>query len=1126
MSDWARYQVNASSVAVASGIDEFTGWFDHYSRKYLGTVPGIDGGVAMMLGGGSSREDDFDTGQDGGGCDYYGYVGGGGRLSHLSMIMLLEYEPEFGPEDVPSTQLEALPNELMKLDLASVQDYLQRCAACSMRFEDRCGGFAAMRERSKLRMYDLMNAVEENALKTEAWTVRSQKMADVQSMSINMENNDHEHDNMMMASVLKSVPEIFFSPYFDLTDPLCFESLLVMSDAEVTQIREKEAELHALADRKVWEAERVAALDAQNAFVASRGLSWNEGGARDVHLSSNGIAPAYSAGALAPTEISSTHRTCRDDGNVITLCKPETLTSYLDAVELVLLDQVRSKSKRFFRETNRFSQLQQQVTSSVDEVRQLCNELQSIRDRCVSNVEVIPVMDDSRSDLLSISAVLEAVDDVSKSKSTIASLMGAGDHSGAVEKIRLARSLLADDSQQRTCRISLCNLKALSRVGEQLNKYEQLVIQTIKSKLVDTFLSWGNVDACDIDFGATPRISLTSDERMNIRSVVHSLHACGHLSSAGAVYQKKLCDLVSVTVKTIVMECVSDAVKNSNAKSDSDGAGSSSNGPLAKGIMAGVSCMSMDQFFDCINMLFEQVLVLLWGTFNVNKFCIDEGFRLDDHDQHVPQQNDPSATAVALGAAADLAEKSVSELLRLRREAHSLVSFDGMRQLWDMSLNFTHRLEKFSGRKAYGLRSTLLAQAKSFVERKHEANMSALVAALDSERWVQCNVRLSIPITNIFSYHANLQHVQLSCVTYLCQVSAERQSALTRLCSGRAAFSSKKLNTESTSNIGPSPGSVREKITDAEVEGVRYKVVWSCLLLLEMVMDDVACAAHFQLLATNIVKKVTELLRLFNTRSTHLVLCAGAIHSAARLKSINAKHLAIVTQCIALVLAVLSHIRAALMAQLPPKQHALLFELDKIKSDYHEHCEKILNKLVSIICGIVEHSLAPRIANTDFDNLALLSSGYDPKGPIECCPFFDNIVTNTKKMHQVLILMLPTELLQDVFSRIFAYLDHKVPSLFKAAETSGNLFSMPSTDGGKLQMINEAEYMAKTLNELLGVEPWNFTITKVLEQELDISRPSHLPLIIQDTSCIKTSKSPEVHNLIGNKEEKLIENNC
>ena len=284
-------------------------------------------------------------------------------------------------------------------------------------------------------------------------------------------------------------------------------------------------------------------------------------------------------------------------------------------------------------------------------------------------------------------------------------------------------------------------------------------------------------------------------------------------------------------------------------------------------------------------------------------------------------------------------------------------------------------------------------------------------------------------------------------------------------------------------------------MTDAEVEGLRYKVVWSSLLLLEMVMDDVACAAHFQTLATNVVGKVAELLRLFNTRSTHLVLGAGAIHSAARLKSINAKHLAIITQCIALVLAILPHVRAALMAQLPAKQHALLYDLDKIKADYKEHSEKILSKLVSIIGGIVEHSLAPRIAGTDFDARAKkVSSSDDPNAPIDCCQFLDNVVTNTKKMHQVLLVMLPAELLRDVYSRIFAYLDHKVPSLFKAAASSEQKFDMPLSDDGKLQMIREVEYMSRTLNSLSGVQPWNFTATKILEQELDITREGEPPL--------------------------------
>jgi vacuolar protein sorting-associated protein 54 len=63
-----------------------------------------------------------------------------------------------------------------------------------------------------------------------------------------------------------------------------------------------------------------------------------------------------------------------------------------------------------------------------------------------------------------------------------------------------------------------------------------------------------------------------------------------------------------------------------------------------------------------------------------------------------------------------------------------------MRRLWDSCIAFTLQLERISGQKAYVLRSTLLAQAKAFVERKHESNMSSLAAALDSERWTQCDV--------------------------------------------------------------------------------------------------------------------------------------------------------------------------------------------------------------------------------------------------------------------------------------------------------------------------------------------------------------------------------------------------
>lgn len=305
---------------------------------------------------------------------------------------------------------------------------------------------------------------------------------------------------------------------------------------------------------------------------------------------------------------------------------------------------------------------------------------------------------------------------------------------------------------------------------------------------------------------------------------------------------------------------------------------------------------------------------------------------------------------------------------------------------------------------------------------------------------------------------------------------------MTRLCTGRAIVPTAiKRTQDEGSELN------NQKKPTAEVEGVQYKVVWSCLLLVEMIMTNLSAAGHFQSLATNAVTKVAELLRLFNARTTNLVLGAGAIHSAARLKSINAKHLSMVTQCLGMTTSLLPHIRAALMAQLPSKQHALLNDLDKIKKDYMDHNEKVLNKFVTIIGGIVEHGLAPRIANTDFDARAKdLTSDSDE---IVCCVFLDGISSNARKMHQVLSAMLPPDHLQDAFSRIFAYVDQKVPTLLIAATTATQsnapAFRFPTTDDGKRRLIMEVQAMTTDLNNLEGVLPWDFTCTNFLERKMD-----------------------------------------
>ena len=323
--------------------------------------------------------------------------------------------------------------------------------------------------------------------------------------------------------------------------------------------------------------------------------------------------------------------------------------------------------------------------------------------------------------------------------------------------------------------------------------------------------------------------------------------------------------------------------------------------------------------------------------------------------------------------------------------------------------------------------------------------------------------------------------------------------ALTRLCTGRAGAASRgRLVRTSSVEDGHTSST---KSPEAEVEGIRYKVVWSCLLLVEMVMTNIEAAACFQSLASIVIGKVSEILRLFNSRATQLVLGAGAIHSAARLKSINAKHLSLVTQCLGMIIAILPHIRASLSQQLPQKQHTLLTDLDKIKKEYADHNEKVLNKFVTIIGGIVEHGLAKHIGGTDFDARAKQDGQSSQDGGVACCVFLEGVLTNTRKMHQVLSALLPPEHLQDVFSRIFAFIDQKIPALLIAATESGGstpngkaaAFSFPTTDDGKKRLLDEVASMTNNLNALAGVFPWEFSAVSVLAKTLEYEIPVAIP---------------------------------
>lgn len=779
------------------------------------------------------------------------------------------------------------------------------------------------------------------------------------------------------------------------------------------------------------------------------------------------------------------------DGSVLDLLPllpQDALSGYLDKIELALLQQVRSNSDKFFAESQRFALLQEWIQSLLQQVVDLQASTGYLQTDLLNPLETVPVADEQRADLRKLELVLERAEDMLLCKHSLGGVLSAQDDLTAIEQIQYGRQLLngtwsqQDNGDNSEC-VELGRLHSFKAASDQLNQYEQLVVSNLRDELVEIFLSWNITsaggDSSGYGNGSVPASATKASQqehiRTRVREIISALRTCRALSKTREAYATRLQDVIRMTVRTTVGEFASDIAPTGAVQS----------------VAMGASSMTLNRFMDCLDMLFEQLLALLTSASSVDDFFDAEGLQFQDgesngNDGHerlrgiAESASDMSNTSVpatpltsVIATASELSSKSISELLRLRKDAHSLVTLGEMKAIWDLCMAFTLQIERLSGSgNASTLRTTLLAQAKSFVERRHESNMSSLAAALDSERWVQC------------------------------EVSAGRQAALSRLCSGLSIIVS-PMKRGNGADTGETDSALLKR-PDLEAEGTRYKVVWSCLLLVEMMLNNIATAAHFPNLASSNVSKVSELLRLFNSRTTQLVLGAGAIHSHAKLKSINAKHLSLVTQCLGMIMAILPHIRAGLMAQLPKKQHTLLTALDQIRNEFGEHNEKVLNKFVTIIGGIVEHGLAKTIPGTDFD--ARAKSALTANGTVSCCVFLDGVATNTRKMHQVLYSLLPPDHLIDTFSRIFAFIDTRVPALFIAAaniqpvfQKAGSnspknmpakgqpTFSLPKTDEGKRQFLTEVEAMTKSLNSLEGVRAWDFAATNVIERELEYS---------------------------------------
>lgn len=179
---------------------------------------------------------------------------------------------------------------------------------------------------------------------------------------------------------------------------------------------------------------------------------------------------------------------------------------------------------------------------------------------------------------------------------------------------------------------------------------------------------------------------------------------------------------------------------------------------------------------------------------------------------------------------------------------------------------------------------------------------------------------------------------------------------------------------------------------------------------------------------TEIGRQAIELLSLFNTRSCQLILGAQAMRVSS-LKSITAKHLALCSQSIVLLLHLQQPFIEALLLGLPASKRTILQpEFDRLRQDLSTHLEGIHSKLV----GIMEDKLNSGIQQMkELFNSLKLGNQTGVETVLNPSQSAQVIAKNLRILTQVLTPLLHENQLHEIFDRVVTVFVQVLRTVFK-----------------------------------------------------------------------------------------------
>jgi vacuolar protein sorting-associated protein 54 len=784
----------------------------------------------------------------------------------------------------------------------------------------------------------------------------------------------------------------------------------------------------------------------------------------------------------------------------------EKLSWYMDTVELHLIQSISSASTSFFAALGSLRHLEQEASDSVSRIQKLRADLAKLdQDMAMGGLEVANL----RTRYQNMQKLANAVDQVARvvqDSKDCEELVEKGQYDAAAgAMLRLDRLIAGQPDPSETSPTDLHDLRslhALQGLSDSMNQlrfrigrgFESRFLETLLSDLrrhidhvppKDTMRRWASTSMRlrGLQTGPTAYMEIDDQFRKDLLASLYGLSNSGQTAQATSDFREAVMREMKHLIRKHLPSSNDDdnesvtsvATRTSKAASQQE-----------KSIILARNLRAMDEqsaedmvvniytdISEALRRLSIQIKVLLDVTSTMDApdslksplsptskpadRARSPAPRVNGIQEELSQALDMSSL---LGQAVDVAHTQITRILKVRTEQVNHLPLERFLRYFTINRLFADECEAISGRSGTQLKALVNTQINTFVRAFGDAENQRIAQTLDSDQWEAKDFK-------------EIDQALLSRI--LEGMSSDPAIWL----QGTRVWEdpSQPGSTNGASSSNGEGNDAKPANRPAYIDETRYILVSSAISLLRPIDDFLALMTSIPSITSAAVPALVDVLRTFNSRTSQLILGAGATRIAG-LKNITTKHLALASQALSFVIAMSPYLREAVRRHASSSNKAeVLGEFDKLKRLYQDHQMAIHDKLVEIMTARAT-SHVNSMKKLDFDAEA-------KKNADGASAYMETLTKETGTLHRVLSRHLAEMDVTVILSQIFASYKEQWLKAFQGVEIK--------TTAGKQRLLKDAQLFDSKLGKIDGFGDMGKTLINVVSAKAVVQEKQDLP---------------------------------